>query len=206
VRAGIGDVVTRRRPLSTEGRMAWLLLLSALPAAVIGAVLSDAIEGLDEKTALIAVMLIVGALVLLWADRRNGHRTAAEWRTGDALIMGGAQALALQPGVSRSGVTMTAALILKFERAEAARIAFLMSIPVIAGAGLYEGAKVVADGGIPSGYVSAFAWGFAASAVTGWLAIWATLKIVRTYTFLPFVIYRIALGVIVLAVLATDLR
>jgi undecaprenyl-diphosphatase len=205
VRAGVGDVVARR-PLSTHGRLAWLLMLSAVPAAIAGAVLSDSIEGLDEEIGLIAVMLILGGLVLLWADRRNGDRGSDDWQARDAVIMGTAQALALQPGVSRSGATMTAALLLRFERAEAARIAFLMSIPVIAGAGLYEGVKVVADGGIPSEYVGAFAWGFAASAVTGWLAIWATLRIVRTRTFLPFVVYRIALGLVVLGVLATDVR
>lgn len=204
--AGLGDVVRRRSPLSDDGRLAWLLLFSAVPAAIVGVLLGDVIEGLDEVIWMIGVMLIVGGLVLNWADGRNGARTSDTWRLRDAMLMGAAQALALQPGVSRSGATMTAALALKFQRAEAARLAFLMSIPVIAGAGLYEGAKVVADGGIPSDFRSAFFWGFLSAAVTGWFAIWATLRIVRTRTFRPFVIYRIVVGALVLGVSATTLR
>lgn len=206
VGAGLGDLVRRRRPFSDDGRLAWLLLLSAIPAAILGALLNDVIATLDENIAMIGVMLIVFGLVLAWADARNGQRTSSAWTTRDALIMGGAQALALQPGVSRSGATMTAGLFLGYQRAEAARIAFLMSIPVIAGAGVFEGLKVAADGGVPAAYQSAFFWGFLASAATGWLAIWLTLRIVRTRTFRPFVIYRVVVGSLVLVSALTGLR
>src|SRR5690606_12850006 len=122
-----------------------------------------------DETWLIGVMLIAFGLVLAWADARSGHRRSSEWSWRHAVLMGGAQALALQPGVSRSGATMTAALALGYQRAEAARLAFLMSVPIIAGAGLYETASVMSDGGVPADFRSAFAWGFVASAVTGWV-------------------------------------
>lgn len=206
ITAGVGDLVRRKRPFSPTGRLAWLLVLSAVPAAVIGVAFGDIIEGLDEQTWLIGVMLIVFGLVLAWADARNGKLTSDDWTPRDSGLMGGAQALALQPGVSRSGATMTAALALGYQRTEAARIAFLMSIPVIAGAGLYEGVSVVADGGVPAEYQGAFVAGFVSSAITGFFAIWATLRIVKTRTFRPFVIYRIVLGLLVLGAVATGVR
>jgi len=205
VGAGVGEVV-RRQPLTNDGRIAWLLLLSAVPAAVVGVVLDDVIGGAGSRIALIGVMLIVFGLVLAWADARNGTKLSSEWKPGQALLMGCAQALALQPGVSRSGATMTAALAMGFQRTEAARLAFLMSIPVIGGAGLYEAAKVFSDGGVPAEFQSAFALGFLSSMVTGWAAIWLTLRIVRTRTFRPFVVYRVVLGVAVLIAVATGLR
>jgi undecaprenyl-diphosphatase len=201
-RAGIGEAVQRQRPFSDDGRLAWLLLLSAIPAAIAGATFNEAIEGLDDVTWMIGVMLIVFGLVLAWADSMGGTRTAAQWTWKHALLMGAAQALALQPGVSRSGATMTAGLFLRYQRTEVARIAFLMSIPVIAGAGLFEGVQVMSEGGIPADYRSAFFWGFVSSAATGLFAIWATLTIVRTRSFRPFVIYRIVVGVAVLVALA----
>jgi undecaprenyl-diphosphatase len=204
--AGIGDVVHRDRPLSTDGRVAWLLVLSALPAAVIGSVLESVWGDRGQQIWLIAVMLIVFGFVLLWADRQNGTRTIDQWRPRDAVLMGFGQSLALQPGVSRAGATITVGLFLKLRRDEAARISFLMAVPVIAGAGLYQGVKLMDEGGIPSEYISPFLWGLAASAVTGWLAVWGTLKIVKTRTFLPFVIYRVGLGVLVLVLLAAGFR
>jgi undecaprenyl-diphosphatase len=206
VGAGVGEVIRRQRPLSDNGRLAWLLVLSAIPAALIGSTFNDTFEQLDDRIGLIAVMLIVFGLVLLWADRRNGTRVATQWNVRDALAMGLGQALALQPGVSRSGVTMTVGLGLRYRRDEAARLAFLMSIPVIAGAGVFQGLELVDAGGIPDGFHGAFFWGFVSSALTGWAAIWLTLRIVRSATFLPFAIYRVVLGSLVLVLLATGFR
>ena len=189
-----------------DGRLAWLLLASAVPAAVAGALFADAFAGIGETEWLVGLLLAIFGLVLLWADRLQGTRTADEFRLRDALTMGLAQALALQPGVSRSGVTITAARRLGFGRESAARLSFLMSLPIIAGAGLYEGIGVLGDGGIPAGFGTAFAAGMAASAVTGWLAVWGTLRLVRTRTFTPFVIYRVVVGVGVIALVATGLR
>jgi undecaprenyl-diphosphatase len=184
--------------------MAWLLVLASVPAALTGAILGDYIENtLDEKIWLIAVMLIVGALLLAWADSRDGMREADTFRARDALLMGAGQALALQPGVSRSGVTITVGRFIGFNRAAAARISFLMAIVITTGAVVF---KAKDAGSIPSDFYAPFLWGIVASAVTGWLAVWATLRLVSTRTFLPFVIYRIALGLSVLCLVASSFR
>lgn len=192
------------QPRSRDGRLAWYLVASSVPAAITGALLSDVIEEELGQIPLIAAMLIVFGLVLAWADRRVGGRAAEDVTFRDVLIMGVGQAVALQPGVSRSGVTMTAGRVAGLDRDGAARIAFLMSVPITAGAVLFKAFDAFGgDGaGIPDGFAPAFAWGIAASAVTGWLAVWGTLKLVRTRTFAPFVLYRIAFGLLLLVVSA----
>jgi undecaprenyl-diphosphatase len=120
--------------------------------------------------------------------------------------MGAGQALALQPGVSRSGVTITVGRFIGFDRAGAARISFLMSLIITAGAVAFKLGDVMAGGGIPRDFYAPFIWGIAASAVTGWVAVWATLKLVTTRTFMPFVVYRVVAGVGVLALLASSFR
>lgn len=183
---------------TTDGRMAWLLVASAVPAALTGALFADTIE---EKTGyiwLIATMLIVFGLVLGWADRRPGARSIDDVRLRDALVMGAGQAVALQPGVSRSGVTMTAGRLLGLGRDGAARFAFLMSLPITAGALVFKAVDVAGEGGIPDDFAAPFAWGIVASGVTGWLAVWGTLRLIRTRTFAPFVAYRVVVGLAVL--------
>jgi undecaprenyl-diphosphatase len=101
---------------------------------------------------------------------------------------------------------MSVGLRLGLARDAAARLSFLMSLPIIAGAGAYKLGSVVADGGIPAELRAAFAWGMLSSAVTGWVAVWGTLRLVRTRTFTPFVIYRVALAIGVLTILASGLR
>jgi undecaprenyl-diphosphatase len=204
-RAGLGSI--RRRAVQTEPeRMAWLLLLSTVPAAVTGATLESVIEDELGQEWLIGVMLVVFGVVLWWADRARGERPAGEYGRRDAIVMGAAQALALQPGVSRSGVTISAGRWLGFDRDAATRLSFLMSLPIIGGAGLYEGVDVLTGSGIPSGFWGAFAWGMAASAVTGFLAVWGLLRLLRTTSFTPFVAYRVVAGCAVVAVAASGLR
>ncbi|HEX7276721.1 MAG TPA: undecaprenyl-diphosphate phosphatase [Acidimicrobiales bacterium] len=195
-----------RRVDTPDQRLAWLLALSALPGATVGALLESTIGDHLGQIWLIAVLLIVFGLVLLVADRLPGERGAEEFRFRDAAVMGVCQAGALVPGVSRSGVTITAGRFLGFGRDTAARISFLMSLPIIAGAGVYQGAQVMAEGGLPSGTLPAFAWGMVASAVTGALAVWLVLRVVRAQSFLPFVIYRVVVGLAVLGLLATSFR
>ena len=190
------------RPRSREGRLAWMLAASAIPAAVTGAVLNDWIDENLGQIPLIATMLIVFGLVLLWADRAGGKRTIEEVRLRDVVFMGIGQAVALQPGVSRSGVTMTAGRFAGLSRDAAVRIAFLMSVPVTAGAVLFKGVDVMGEGGIPDGFAPAFAWGITASAVTGFVAVWGILRLIRTSTFTPFVIYRVLAGLFLLGVYA----
>ncbi|HEX5586176.1 MAG TPA: undecaprenyl-diphosphate phosphatase, partial [Acidimicrobiia bacterium] len=125
----------------------------------------------------------------------------------DAVIMGVAQALALSPGVSRSGVTISAGRWLRFDRESATRLAFLMSIPITAGAVVYETFDVFVKGdGIPPGFGGAFIWGIIASGVSGFIAIAFLLRFVRTHSFRPFVIYRLVVGTAVIIIFATGIR
>ncbi len=191
----------RRRQLTDDGRIGWFLVVSAVPAGLVGVALADQINDFDQ-VAVIAVMLIVFGLLLLLADRMPERRAQDEFTLRDALLMGLGQALALQPGVSRSGVTLTVSRLLGFNREAAARLVFLMSLPVIAGAGVYT----LLGSDIPSSFWSPFLWGAATSAVTGWVAVWGTLRLVRSRTFTPFVWYRVMVGLGVLAVLSTNWR
>jgi undecaprenyl-diphosphatase len=205
VRAGARQLVERERPATTEARLAWLLVLATVPAAAIGAVFSDTIDENLGTPFIIAISLIVFGVLLAWADRRQGARPIEGMRTRDALIVGAAQALALNPGTSRSGITMTAARFIGFNREAAVRISFLMSVPVIVGAVVFEVGGLIKDG-IPEGLLVPMIVGIIASALSGLLAVWGTLTIVRTYSFMPFVIYRIGLGIAILVILATGWR
>ena len=202
--AGLGSI--RRRAIRTaDERLAWLLLLSSIPGAIVGAAFEDFINRELGRIWLIAAMLIVFGLVLAVVDRLPGTRPEQEYGPREALIMGLAQAAALSPGVSRSGITITAGRFLGFERDAAARLSFLMSMPITAGAALYSGLGLAADG-LPPGTAAAFFWGIVASGVTGIAAVWLVLRVVRTRSFLPFVVYRVLAGLAVLAVLASPLR
>jgi undecaprenyl-diphosphatase len=203
VREGLRLLSPRnRRDAPPEGRIAWLLVVSAVPAGITGVLLDSTIDDLDDEFWLIGVMLIVGAGLLWLADRLGGLRGAGEFRLRDALLMGAGQAAALQPGVSRSGVTITVARALKFDRVAAARLSFLMSVPVIAGAGVYKFGDVMTEGGVPSDFVAPFVVGMVTAALTGYAAVWGTIRFVQTRTFAPFVIYRVVVGVAVLALVA----
>lgn len=203
VRLGRALVADRE---SNDARLARLILVSSVPAAVAGVAFAGPIERTTDQIWLIAVMLIVGALVLAWADGTLGRRTFDEVNLRDALVMGAGQALALQPGLSRSGMTISLGRFVGLGRDGAARFAFIMSIPITVGALAFKAVDVQADGGIPSGFVAPFFWGIVASGVTGYVAVWGTLKLVRTRSFLPFVVYRLAVGAAVLLVLVSPLR
>jgi undecaprenyl-diphosphatase len=193
-------------PRSSDGRLGWLIVLSSVPAAVTGALFADTIEENTEQIWLIAVMLIVGGLLLALADGTRGKRTIDEVGLKDALTMGVGQAIALQPGVSRSGVTITVGRFAGLGRDGAARFAFLMSLPITAGAVLFKWFDVQGEGGIPADFRAPFAWGIVASAITGYIAVWGTLRLLRTKSFAPFVLYRLVLGTSVLMLLATSFR
>jgi undecaprenyl-diphosphatase len=189
VRSGL-----RRGALSTQqGRLAWFLVASSIPAAITGGLFADAIERHTGQIPLIATMLVVFGLLLGWADRRPGGRPIDDVTFRDAVLMGLGQAVALQPGVSRSGVTMTAGRAAGLDREGAVRFAFLMSIPITAGALVFKGLHVAKDG-IPHGFAAPFAWGILASGIVGWFAVAGTLRIVRAASFRPFVIYRVIVG------------
>jgi len=199
------QTVKQRSVRTTDERIAWLLLLSAVPGAIVGALFGSTIEEKLGDPILVGAMLIIFGFVLLFVDRLGGVRPSDDFRRRDALLMGIAQAIALQPGVSRSGVTMTMGRWLRFDRAAAARISFLMAIPITAGAGVYKGLEVARDG-IPSDFVAPFIWGMIAAGISGFLAIAWLLRYLRTNSFMPFVIYRWIVGGAVIVIFATGLR
>ena len=198
-------VVARKVPPTTNGKLAWLFVLATLPAAAVGALFEDQIDSRLGTPTIIACSLIGFGILLAIADRTLGRRKVDEFRARDALLVGAAQALALNPGTSRSGITMTAGRFLGFDRDAAVRISFVMSIPVIFGAVVFKFSGLISDG-VPDGLLVPMIVGIVTSGLSGWLAVWGTLKIVRTRSFMPFVIYRIVLGVVVLIVVATGLR
>lgn len=205
LREGLRLLWHRERPVDPDGRIAWLLVVATVPAALAGAGLEHWIDERLGTPVVIGVSLIGFGLLLGWADRQVGSRSVEGFGTRDAVIVGTAQALALNPGTSRSGITMTAARRLGFERDSAARISFLMSLPVIAGAVVLKVGGLVVDG-IPDGLLVPMSVGVATSFVAGLLAVWGTLRLVRTKSFTPFVVYRVGLGVVVLVVAAAGWR
>ncbi len=193
--------VLGRGPLGPDGRIGWSLVVSAVPAGVVGVVAGDALRGSGGVVS-VAVALIVFGLLLGASDRLAQRRGTQDFGIGHALVMGAGQALALQPGVSRSGVTMTFARALGYDREAAVRLAFLMSLPVIAGAGVYG----LFGLSVGSSLWPALVWGAAASMVTGWVAVWGTTQIVARVGLRPFVLYRVMAGCAVLALAAISWR
>ena len=206
LRDGIAAVVRRQGPMTAEGRLGWLLVLATVPAGAVGVGLRSVIDEADDEIWLTAVLLAVFGVLLWWADRRQGRRHTDEVGVRDALLLGLAQACSLQPGVSRSGVVITAGRLLSFDREAAARLAMLMSVPVIAGAGVYQFIDIGGWSGIPADARAGFAWGTAASAVTGFAAVKGLLALVRTRSFGSFAVYRVLLALLVLSLIAASVR
>jgi undecaprenyl-diphosphatase len=198
--------IRRRSVQSVDERLAWFLVIGTIPGAIAGALGEDFIEKKLGQPWLIAVMLAVFGVVLWLVDRISRQdRELPDLGLRGALFIGVAQAVALQPGVSRSGVTITAARGIGLDRPSAARFSFLLSLPIIAGAGLFKGAKLLKDG-LPPGTAVPFAWGMVAAAVSGFLVIWGLLAYVRRHTFTPFVVYRLAMAGLVLGLIASGVR
>ncbi len=193
-----------RRIEGEDERLVWLLGVASLPAATVGLVLDSLLEDRNGGFVVVGAMLVLFGLVLLAADRLLGRKAIDDFSVRDALLMGTAQAVALQPGVSRSGATISMGRFLGFKRDAAARISFLMSIPITGGLGLYKILQVfVLGNGIPPGFAAPFFWGTMASAVTGFFAVSALLRLIRTRSFLPFVVYRVFAGIFVIGLALT---
>jgi undecaprenyl-diphosphatase len=196
----------RRRAETPEERIAWLVAVATVPAALIGAIGEDVIaERLGEPWQ-IAILMAVFAGVLWLADRTEPHRTPDDLRPGQALGIGLAQSLALMPGVSRSGITISAARFLGLDRDAAARLSFLLLVPITLGAVLYKGVGDVLLADLPEGVVGPFVVGTLAAAVSGLVAIWALLGYVRRHTYTLFVVYRLVLAAVILLVIASGAR
>jgi len=190
-----------RNPFATaDARLAWYIALGTLPAAVLGKLLERPIEALGNGV--IAFSLVFWGLVMAGAERYASHRRGlADITARSALAIGVGQALALVPGTSRSGSTITTGMLLGFSREAAARFSFLLSVPIILGAGVYKLAKALPVlRGEPS-WRSATLIGTVVSAVAGYLVIGWLLRYLRTRTTYLFVAWRIALGVLVAVLL-----
>jgi undecaprenyl-diphosphatase len=205
VREGIRIVVSPQHADKQMGKRAWLFVASAIPAGIAGAIGQQWITDKLGTPVLIAVSLVFFGLLLLWADRQQGTRDVDTFTRKDALLIGLAQVLALNPGTSRSGITITAARKFGFSRDAAARVSFLMSVPVIGGAVLFSLVKLVRDG-IPDGLIAPMIAGIIAAGVSGWVAMWGMIRILRTRNFNMFVMYRVAVGFGVLSIAASSWR
>jgi undecaprenyl-diphosphatase len=195
-----------RAVTSVDERIAWYLIVGTIPGVLVGALADDFVEDSLGEPWLIAIMLAVFGVVLFAVDRK-ARRTRGfdDLRVRDALLIGVAQALALSPGVSRSGVTITAARGVGLAREAATRFSFLLSLPIIAGAVVYKGLDVVREG-LPPGTGGPFAWGIVASALSGFLAIWGLLAYLRRRDFAPFVVYRLAAAAFIIGLILTGVR
>ena len=195
---GLG-LILRGRIADGDAFLALALIVATIPVVIVGGILG--VTGLDEAMRSMAVigwaMLIFG-IVLYWADRTGAEtRRAEDWTLRHALIMGLWQVVALIPGTSRSGITITGARQLGYARQDAARLAMLMSIPTIAAAGILKGAEVIGDADWALARDGAIAAALAFLSALG--ALWLMMRLLRSVSFTPYVVYRCALGVVLLA-------
>jgi undecaprenyl-diphosphatase len=197
----------RRRALGTsEERIAWAIALATIPAAAAGAAGESLILDHFGEPWQIAILLAVFGGVLWLADRRPERRSLDDLNVRSALAIGLAQVAALMPGVSRSGVTISAARFLGLDRESAARFSFLLLVPITLGAVVFKGVTDVLPGNLPPGWVGPFVVGALAAAISGFAAIWALLGYVRRHDYSLFVLYRLVLAAAVLLVIASGAR
>jgi undecaprenyl-diphosphatase len=195
-----------RRIETGEERIAWFVFVATIPAAAIGLLGEDAIASNLGEPWQIAVALAVGALVLWYADRQPQRRSMGDLGLKAAVGMGFAQSLALMPGVSRSGITISAGRLLQLDRDSAARFSFLLLVPTVLGAVLLKGVKDVLLGDLPAGWKGPFVVGTLAAAGSGLIVISALLGYVRRHDYSIFVWYRLIAAAIILLLIATGAR
>lgn len=206
--------ILQRRPFANpKSRLAWIIVFGSIPAAIVGILFNDRIDdyfhsdsGGNTAIALIALLLI-GLAVILWiAERTARHIRPMEdlgWKSG--LFIGCAQALALLPGVSRSGSTITAGLFTGLKRDDAARFSFLLGVPAILGAGVLETKKVI-DAGLSGSELTTFLVGAVTSAIVGYLAIAFLLSFLRRNSTMVFIVYRVIIGIAFLGLVLAGFR
>jgi undecaprenyl-diphosphatase len=196
--AAAADPARRRSP---EARRLLYLVVGTIPIGIAGLLFKHAIEGPLRSLAVIATSLIVVAVAMAIVERRASHRRGLDDLTlRDALWIGVAQTLALIPGVSRSGITLVAGMSAGMRRDAAARFSFLLSVPAVAAAGIFELPKVLHTPGLAGAPLFV---GLATAFVSGYLSIAWLLRFLRTRTTLPFVIYRVLLGAALLIAVVT---
>lgn len=193
--ASFFDALTSRKLDTPARRLPFLIIAATVPAAVIGKLFEDRIEAIFRSNPLlIASFLILFGLILGVADYRGRKRLVMDdLKPASALTIGLLQCLALIPGVSRSGITISAGLMLGFTRESAARFSFLMSLPIVVGAALLKSLHLLKHG-IPAGEGMPMLVGIAVSAVTGYISVAFLLRFVQKRTLAPFVWYRVIVG------------
>lgn len=212
-KAGVASIAERRIGADTDRRLAWFLVIGTIPGGVVGLMAESTIESLFhapgvpiQPAAMVAMAVILALLgaFLLMAERLARHVRAVEQLTlKDILIIGCAQALAIFPGVSRSGATITAGLALGLKREAAARFSFLLSAPIIGGAGaksLWNIARDIRANGIDSVDIASFAAGFLTAAVSGYFCIKYLLRFLAKHPITVFVFYRWAMAALIIGV------
>ena len=195
--AMLRDGLRRPRDVGGQGRLGWLVVIATIPAGVAGLAVDAGLSGSLRDPLVIAVATIGFGLVLLFAERAGAKdRSLESVGVRDAIVIGCAQALALVPGTSRSGITMTAGLLVGLTPAASARFSFLLSAPVILMAGGYKALQLAA--GVPDARWSAFIVGALVSAACAYACIRVFLRLVARIGFAPFVAYRLVLGTVLL--------
>jgi undecaprenyl-diphosphatase len=190
--------VRARRLATPDERIAWALFVGTIPGAIAGALFENMIQEKLGAPWLIAVMLVAFGLLLVFVDRRSrSDRAFGTIGPKTGLLLGTAQALALQPGVSRSGV-------MGLDRESAARFSFLLSLPIIAGAGAYKAVDLAQTG--LQGHAGEFVAGMVASAISGFVVIWGLLRYLKRHDFTVFLWYRVAVAALVVILIVTNVR
>ena len=199
--AGLATIRDRSFRDDPDRKLAWLLVASTIPAAIVGFLFEDVISTGFREVGLVAIMLVVGGAILFLADRLGGRsRGVGDVTLPIALAVGAAQTLALIPGISRSGISIAAGRFAGLEREAAARFAFLMATPITGGAGLFEARKLLTGEAGVDVTLGPLVVGMIAALVSGLAAIHLMLRYLRTRSLDVFVWYRFALAAVVLVV------
>lgn len=190
----------KRLPASDpDARMGWIVIFGTIPIGVLGLLFQDAIETKLRNLYIVAVVLALFAVILGWADRKSKRTKSLEKMTlGDGVLVGFGQAMALIPGVSRSGGTITVGLLLGYTREAAARVSFLLAIPAVVLSGFFQLAKNIDTASLAAGPT---VLATIVSFVVGYAVIVWFLKLISTRSYMPFVLYRIILAIVVVALL-----
>ena len=197
--AGFATIRDRSFDGDSDRRLAWLLVVATIPALIVGFLLNDVVEERFREVGLVALMLVVGGIIMWLADRWGSKRyLAVDLTFAKALALGGAQSLALIPGVSRSGISISAGLFAGLDRESAARFSFLMATPITAAAAAYETLSLIRGDLGASVELLPLVAGMLAALLSGLLAIAVLIRFLRTHSLNVFVAYRIVLAAIVL--------
>lgn len=203
-RAWARSIADREARDDPDARLAWYLAIGTVPIVVFGALFAGDVETAARDMRLLAFAMIGLGVVLYLSERLASHQRAmSSLRLPDAVAVGLAQALALIPGTSRSGATLTMGLFLGLRREDAARFSFLLSVPSVFASGAYEGYSLVTGSAAIGVSLVPLLVGTLFAFVSGYAAIAFLLRFLRTHTTIPFVIYRIGIGTLILALLAT---